>query len=405
MRSAKVSRNTLETKISVELNLDGDGKVTGQNEGFFRIYQDTGVVNNDIVIAGRIANAYQSRNCGHYHAISGRQVFFTANQHYKGIKNSSGTVVVPPSPPTGEGTTLGTTLGNQSLSINAGGMYRCWLGGDEHLQYSWAAGGFTPRNSFVAADSFGTWVKYTSSPDAAVIAGLAKVATKAVDTTLANRTLLAQYLWPIARVYNPNSKGVIYFNGRVAVDGVLNGKLTVVASTQIMIADDIYYAIAPGSVQCVAANMLGLIAGDSILIADNIINAPWDYTQGVNPGSNNGRVYDDTPDLYIQGVVLTLKSFSAEHYTTGQTSTVPCLGVQAGRGCIYLTGGVIQATRGAMGYSSGTGYAKEYSYDHCASQTPPPYFPTTGRFYRNRYYEIDPVGFSVANYFNSLTPN
>ncbi len=57
-----------------------------------------------------------------------------------------------------------------------------------------------------------------------------------------------------------------------------------------------------------------------------------------------------------------------------------------------------------MGTTGGTGYVKRYSYDQCAFQTPPPYFPTTGRFYRNRYYEIDPVGFDVATFFHNLTP-
>jgi hypothetical protein len=30
---------------------------------------------------------------------------------------------------------------------------------------------------------------------------------------------------------------------------------------------------------------------------------------------------------------------------------------------------------------------------------PPPYFPTTERYFKNRYYEIDPVRFSVAGWF------
>ncbi len=63
------------------------------------------------------------------------------------------------------------------------------------------------------------------------------------------------------------------------------------------------------------------------------------------------------------------------------------------------------STRGAVGTTSGSGYIKRYSYDACAFQTPPPYFPTTGRFFRNRYYEIDPVGFDVTTFFRSLTPN
>jgi hypothetical protein len=35
---------------------------------------------------------------------------------------------------------------------------------------------------------------------------------------------------------------------------------------------------------------------------------------------------------------------------------------------------------------------------------PPPYFPLTGRFLDNRYYEIDPVRFDVASLYASLTP-
>ena len=55
--------------------------------------------------------------------------------------------------------------------------------------------------------------------------------------------------------------------------------------------------------------------------------------------------------------------------------------------------------------TSGSGYIKRYAYDACAFQTPPPYFPTTGRFKRNRYYELDPVGFNITAFFHSLTPS
>ena len=58
-----------------------------------------------------------------------------------------------------------------------------------------------------------------------------------------------------------------------------------------------------------------------------------------------------------------------------------------------------------MGTSGGTGYIKRYSYDRCAVMYPPPYFPTTGRFQDNRYYELDPVGFSAADLFRMITPD
>jgi hypothetical protein len=35
--------------------------------------------------------------------------------------------------------------------------------------------------------------------------------------------------------------------------------------------------------------------------------------------------------------------------------------------------------------------------------TPPPYFPTTGRFQDNRYIELDPVGFNDTTYFKTLS--
>ena len=76
-----------------------------------------------------------------------------------------------------------------------------------------------------------------------------------------------------------------------------------------------------------------------------------------------------------------------------------CNGTNSGRGCLNLSGGVIQNTRGAVGLVDGTGYIKRYSYNACASSEPPPYFPTTGRFVRNRIYELDPKDFDVAAWF------
>jgi len=78
--------------------------------------------------------------------------------------------------------------------------------------------------------------------------------------------------------------------------------------------------------------------------------------------------------------------------------------VSNGRGCLYLTGGIIQQQRGAVGLSDGTGFTKRYSYDKCALYNPPPYFPTTGRYTDNRYYEVDPSGFNITALYHSLTP-
>ena len=55
--------------------------------------------------------------------------------------------------------------------------------------------------------------------------------------------------------------------------------------------------------------------------------------------------------------------------------------------------------RGAVGLTSGEGYIKRYQYDACGATDPPPYYPTTGVFIKNRFYELDPTRFNVAGWY------
>jgi hypothetical protein len=162
------------------------------------------------------------------------------------------------------------------------------------------------------------------------------------------------------------------------------------------------YATDPGAGTC--NDLLGLFAGNDVVVADNTINSPEQGTC-----ASSWFTYDDTKDEFIQGVVLALNQFTVENYQYGADKAEACEGTLTGRGCLYLTGGIIQKTRGPVGteyvYSpGGTGYIKRYSYDACAATSPPPYFPTTGHFTRGVYYEVDPSNFSVASLFQSLTP-
>ena len=148
--------------------------------------------------------------------------------------------------------------------------------------------------------------------------------------------------------------------------------------------------------------MLGVIAGNDAIVADNGLNTPvWVKTGTVTTGI--AKSMDDTPDLYLHSVIMALgTSFQVENYDSGPVNAIGCSGNSDGRGCLYLTGGLIQANRGAVGTSSGSGYVKRYSYDRCVIMNPPPYFPTTGRFQDNRYYELDPVRFNVTQLFHDL---
>jgi hypothetical protein len=269
---------------------------------------------------------------------------------------------------------------------------RCYPGGASQLVAVERTSGSYPNagdrqiggdeSTFTPVDPWGSWALYSNTPDA-------KVTLRRSD---------AKYLFPLHRSLNPNSKGVVYVNGTVAISGVVRGKITLYATGAVALIDDVRYSSDPGLGAC--NDILGIIAGTDIQVADNGINTPQ------STSSNSMRAMDDSKDFYVHAVMMALNtSFGVEHYDGGTSDFSDCDSVDNGRGCLYLAGGVIQVARGAVGLLDGHGYTKRYSYDRCAIMTPPPYFPTTGRFNDSRYYELDPVGFNVAALFKAITPD
>jgi hypothetical protein len=333
----------------VAVDLNGDGKIDGDNEGFMRVYQVTNSANAWWVVGDLNGTNYVtgSPNCAD--STKHNKLFVQATAHPAGSPSHNATTAM------------------QEPSA------RCFLGGSEYL---------TADNKFHATDTYGQWLPWPGTVDPVVAAA---------------RPADAAYLWPINRQFNPSFKGVIFVSGNVAISGTLRGKVTVAASNNIVIADDVIYATNPGLGTC--ADMLGMFAGNDVVVADNTLNSPQQYQSG------SWRTYDDTQDEFIQGVVLALDQFTVENYTSGSTSAQPCGGVATGRGCLYLTGGIIQESRGPVGLTDGHGYIKRYAYDQCVLNNPPPYFPTTGHFARGRQFEVDPVGFNVASYYAALGPH
>jgi hypothetical protein len=276
----------------------------------------------------------------------------------------------------------------------------CYLGGDPHLvAVERNNASFTNAEKQIGGDSTtftpvngakGRWLAWPGPVDARLAA---------------RHPWDAQYLFPIYRGLNPGTKGVVSFTGTIGVSGVLRGRITIYSTGSIIVLDDLRYATDPSAANDKAGkcpDMLGVIATSNITLADNSILGPELLT------TNNGNLwknFDDTKDVYLHGILMALNtSFGAENYSQGPSNANGCEGNSSGRGCLYLYGGLIQESRGAVGLVSGQGYVKRYTYDHCAVSNPPPYFPTTGRFLDNRYYEIDPVRFNVSQLFASLQP-
>jgi hypothetical protein len=356
----------------VALDLNGDGDSTDTNEGFIRIYQDNArpwyVAATLSGNPGPNGDLRRSPNCGA--AIPG---VAGTNGRFRTAADTN---------PAGAPAARAAAATNLLQSGNR----RCYLGGDPRLTAVAWPNVSAADWALVQGDWPGTGTGWIPRP-------------VAMGAPIGNALFAARpdnaYLWPINREYNPAWQGVIYVGGKVALSGVVNGKVTVASPNSIIIADDFRSAVDPGSAAAAdCAIIAGLFAGTDILVANNTINAPQQIG-GVNPY----RTYDETTQEDIHAVLLALNIFGVESYDTGPTSSEACGGVNAGRGCLNLSGGVIQNTRGAVGLVDGHGYIKRYSYNACAATDPPPYFPTTGRFVRNRIYELDPKGFNVAAWF------
>lgn len=352
--------------VALDLNADGDS--TDADEGFMKIYSVGSTANSWFVTADTTGNfgsngLRQSRNCGHVLASgTGAHAAFKTFRHHTGSSNSSDQAPWAP---------------------NNGTQRNCFLGGSDILN-DWT----TPAGSFLATDSLGSWRAWTGTVDSRV-------------STV--RPADANYLWPISRLLNPNFKGVIHVTGKVAISGKVRGQITLAATSDIIIADNITYVTNPGGTtpcNSPVRDMLGLFSGTDVIMAENLLNAPMPTTSSgtFRTWSNRGS------DEYVHAVILALSNFTVERFDQDPSDVEDCQGANNARGCLFLTGGIIQYTRGAVGQTNGRGYIKRYQYDACAGANPPPYFPTTGHFVRGHYYEIDPVGFDITTYWPLLVP-
>ena len=353
----------------VALDLNGDGDSTDVDEGFMKVYRVAANANAWWVVADTTGNfgtngLTLSRNCGHI-LTSG-----TGNHAaFRTFFNHVGATI---------------TSDQRPWAVNNGTLRTCYLGGSNILNDL-----TVPAGNFLPTDALGSWQPWLGAT---------------VDPRVtAVRPLEAAYLWPISRALNPNFKGVIHVTGKVAISGRVRGKITLAATNNIVIADNITYVTNPGgTTPCNGAerDMLGLFSGTSVILADNLLNAPYRPTAAGTHRTWASRGSDE----YIHAVVLALSNFTVENFNIDPLDVEDCQGANNARGCLFLTGGIIQFTRGPVGQTNGRGYIKRYQYDACAGSNPPPYFPTTGRFARGHFFEVEPTNFSIATFWPLLVP-
>ena len=370
----------------VAIDADGDGNTTGPDDGFFKVYQllptllygagftlarppipppAGGGVPVPTGSAVPIDSVLYSYNCGVTTTVAGR----TATPiKFREILHRIG------------GTYQNMMLDKANAFDDANA--RCFLGGDDRL---------SPTGTFRAVDVAGYWMLRTSGSVPASVAARADGA----------------YLWPLSAAYNPNFRGVIFAEGKVAVSGVVRGRVTIASRNMLVIAHELVQATSPGITTgtCRAEDdVIGLFSGEYVMYADNTLATPqWRRTNSNgNAWTWPRKEFDPStrrPDMAIHASLLALKSVAAEN-----ASPPPGLAANryVDRGTTRLVGGTIESRTGQTGSMSGSnlhGYHDDLSFNRCLLQYPPPYFPTTGRWSRSQYYEVNPQGFSPSAWF------
>ncbi len=377
------------------LDSNGDG-VIEWDEGYVRVFKCLATDDSSLAYVNgrRWPNAPSgttwsddpnmvSPNCGDY--VSG--VFVSARTAY----NAPGTAA------------LGRAAARAALTA---GSRRCFLGGDPRLFTAVTGDSLLADSAVVNAGLVagvgGKWVRRRLGPDASVTTVRNPIATGGD----------AEYWIPLGK--NPNFKGVLYVTGDVAISGRLRGRVSVVATGNIVLQDDFQYWTAAGTNCTETGDIFGALAAGNIVIQDNNLQVPF-KVNGTYVG-----LYDDTPaDANYNMFLLALGNWGGDIpgisvYSGPPSPAIPSITGQrcanAPSGCIRITGGMSLGridwwTYWPIGYSNASGWAEAHAYDPCGATNPPPYFPTTGRYVKSRYYEIDPVWLNqtgVDNYFREL---
>lgn len=163
--------------------------------------------------------------------------------------------------------------------------------------------------------------------------------------------------------------GMIYITGSAEVSGVLDGRLTIAASSNLYIVDDITYRDSDENGPTEGCDdILGLVASSDIVVENNAANQE---------------------DCVIHAAMMTLnQSFRVDGYNVGDP-----------RGDLTIYGGLVQEFRGPVGtvvltgegseVQVVTGYRKDYHYDYRLRDLPPPGFFQTGTYKRLAWRDCD----------------
>ncbi|MBV6521151.1 MAG: hypothetical protein MNPFHGCM_01278 [Gemmatimonadaceae bacterium] len=442
----------------VAVDLDGDGTLTGPAEGYFRVFDaNSAAGNNPYVAAGAGTDSLFTRMSTPYNVRLDAFINGAASVNRSVIENQCGLNYVFDLQGSGmrDDTTFIPFAVHDSVKArfkwfkdsleaqagNWGGLAaartrshawgsgvlaskvalakssgaRCYPAGDPHLMPTERIGpiGAAPNDQLAAQDRrggsdttftvttrTGSWRPWPGFGGGFFTPGVTR-----------RQAIEEPYLWPVHRTQNLNSRGVIYINGTVWLSGKFRGRATLYAAGTVKLIDDLTYVTNPASLP-ICQNLLGIITGNDLYISDTDLNRPRNVD---GTGVANTRFFDDDQDFFLHAVTLngvskTTATFGVENYSGGPSigrlcTPVPPYSAQTSGGCINQAGGVIERRITATFSGGYTGFAENRVKDACLDVDSPPYFPLTGRYKDNEFYEIDPNTFNmigVGNFYRRL---
>jgi hypothetical protein len=288
---------------------------------------------------------------------------------------------------TAGGCTAAQQYGGQDTTFAATAnahVYRCLY------NRSVSTGACTPGGTTATQFDLGLWRAFGGVQ----MTGLPATLIQAVE---------APYLWPIYKPWNLNSKGIIYASGRLYTSDTLRGNVTLYVLGTMVFIDDLVYDKDPSGPTALCRNFLGVIARDSVMIADNGIKRP-------RPDPNGTWHLFGYPHATLHMVTMSLTATVGVENPTGTQATSPaiqCGGNDQSGGCLNQTGGVIEKFLSATYGNGASGFRENRAVDPCQlTNHKPPFFPQTGRYLDDKYYEIDPTQVAtwsqVTNYYAKL---
>lgn len=418
------------------VDANGDGDSTDVDEGFVRVYESrvTGTV-GDSLFRNRVGVPDWSTSvtppiwsdslCGDFHG----RYFFPVVAHR---------VVAPATPAVWPNNVTNTAWMNNwlrfkgvavatdtvSASFRADSLHdrvmrnstaRCFPAGAPQLVFV-ARGGVSRKvdgtawagadslkggedTTFTVGDRWGAWRTFTTTPSATLVTR--------------RNTNEPRVLFPLSKQRNANFRGIVYVNGSAYVSGTLRARLTLYSSNALTFLDDLTYVSppnAPGTAcDADATNMLGIIAVNNVMIDDNALQRPVRIFYTAPPGGSTLKFMSGSgPHFRLHGVVMSLTGTVGVVNPNTGPSLMPesgCNGQPFSGGCIQQVGGVIEQYVSGTTSNNGTGFAENREVDRCMLEVSPPYFPTTGRFLTNRYFESDPARFNPTTLYGILQSN